>query len=257
MTEPSDAKYAHPGRIRFIVDSNLGLDEKSEPWKRFFAGNGITVDSSSDMPMIDAEIAAHRADLAFIPAADYHRLISKGDWYYKGVAIAVSKYTGQPSLDSVLVVKKDDPARSLDDLAGAAYGYINKSCSSSYFPPAMLLAASGRTLDFLNLRPVPPWQGQIDAVLSGQVRATMVLEDVWRTEPQNAERTRIIGRLADTKPPVVVAREGFDPALKSKLLGALLADMPKWRAVYGGFKPYYVADMEHWFHRLDRLPKGL
>ena len=38
-------------------------------------------------------------------------------------------------MPSVLVVRKDDPAESLMDLEGATYGYINKSCTSSYFPP--------------------------------------------------------------------------------------------------------------------------
>jgi ABC-type phosphate/phosphonate transport system substrate-binding protein len=257
MTNHSDGKDVSSGGVRFILDSNLGLNVNREPWKSFLAENCISAETSSDLTMIDAKIAAHEPDLAFIPAADYHRLTSKRDWYYKGVAIGVSKYTGQPSLDAVLVVKKNDPAESLDDLERAYYGYINKSCSSSYFAPAILLNASGRRFDFLDIRPVSPWQGQIDAVLSGLVRATMVPEDVWKTKPQNAEGTKIVGRLADTKPPVVVACQDFDPALKSKLLEALVEWMPEWSAVYGGFKPYYVADMEHWFHLLDQLPDGL
>jgi hypothetical protein len=257
MTNHSGSNEASSGGIHFILDANLGLDVKLESWKNFFAENGISTEASADLTLIDAKLAAHEPDLAFIPAADYHRLTRKRDWYYKGVAIAVSKYTGQPSLDAVLVVKKNDSAESLDDLKSASYGYINKSCSSSYFPPAILLNASGRRLDFLDIRPVAPWQGQIDAVLSGLVRATMVPGDVWTTKPQNAEVTKIIGRFVDTKPPVVVAREDLDPALKNQLLEALVDWLPEWSAVYGGFKPYYVADMEYWFHLLDQLPEGL
>jgi phosphonate transport system substrate-binding protein len=44
-------------------------------------------------------------------------------------------------------VKKDDPATSLDDLAKARYGYINRSCSSTYFPPAILLNRKSLNLD--------------------------------------------------------------------------------------------------------------
>jgi phosphonate transport system substrate-binding protein len=47
----------------------------------------------------------------------------------------------------LLVVKKDDPATSLDDLAKARYGYINRSCSSTYFPPAILLNRKSLNLD--------------------------------------------------------------------------------------------------------------
>jgi phosphonate transport system substrate-binding protein len=45
------------------------------------------------------------------------------------------------------VVRKDDPANSLDDLEGATYGIINRSCSSSYFPPALMLLEKGKTID--------------------------------------------------------------------------------------------------------------
>jgi ABC-type phosphate/phosphonate transport system substrate-binding protein len=92
-------------------------------------------------------VARHEPDIAFMPIADFHRLVAKGDDYYRGFAIATSKFTGTTNLPSVLVVRKDDPAASLNDLEGARYGYINKSCSSSYFPPAILLQKHGKKLD--------------------------------------------------------------------------------------------------------------
>jgi ABC-type phosphate/phosphonate transport system substrate-binding protein len=92
-------------------------------------------------------VAEHKPDISYLPVADLHRLVAAGDNHYRGLAIATSKFTGTTHLPSVLVVRKDDPATNLNDLAGAKYGYINKSCSSSYFPPAILLARQGKTLD--------------------------------------------------------------------------------------------------------------
>jgi len=53
-------------------------------------------------------------------------------------------------------------------------------------PPAILLGQQGKKFDdFLNIVPTASWQGQIDAVIAKQVRATMVPEDTWRTNPAN------------------------------------------------------------------------
>src|SRR2546423_1097276 len=44
------------------------------------------------------------------------------------------------------------------------------------------------------MRPVKAWQGQIDSVVDGEIRSTMVPEDVWRTTSGNAETTKVIDR---------------------------------------------------------------
>src|SRR5271156_4852961 len=166
----------------FLLDKNLGFSVDEKPWPGILSAAGIKTVETTDLPHLDDMVAKHEPDIAFMPIADFHRLVAKGDDHYRGFAIATSKFTGTTNLPSVLVVRKDDPAASLNDLEGARYGYINKSCSSSYFPPAILLQKQGKKLDdFLKLMPTAAWQGQIDAVVSKEVRATMVPEDVWKT----------------------------------------------------------------------------
>jgi phosphonate transport system substrate-binding protein len=156
------------------------------------------------------------------------------------------------------VVRSDDPATGVDDLAGADYGFINTSCTSSYFSPAILLTGLGKTWNsFLHFVPVPAWQGQIDAVVSKKVRATMVLEDVWRATPENAESTKVIGRYDNCKPPVVIAHKDLDNDTRGTLLDALVAWEPDWDGIFGGLKPYYYADVHPFFHDLDQLPAGI
>ena len=245
----------------FLLDGNLGLPAGERPWSDILSAAGIEATSSTDLARIDEMVANHEPDIAYIPTADFHRLIGKGDRHYRGLAIATSKFTGQPTLRSLLVVREDDPANGLDDPSGSKYRYINKSCSSSYFPPALLLQRKGRKLeDFLRIaqvKPGPTWQGQIDAVVSGEVRATMVLEDVWKSSPKNEQDTKIIGEYAGGKPPVVVVREGLDEATCRTLLDALLTWTPIWDAVYGAFRPFYYADVHAFFHELDQLPESL
>jgi ABC-type phosphate/phosphonate transport system substrate-binding protein len=247
--------------LSFLLDSNLGLPTGEKPWSEILAAASVTVEQTNDLVYIDEEIAAHNPDIAYIPTADFHRLFRNGDRYYRGLAIATSKFTGGTALRSLLIVRKDDPANSLDDLYGATYGYINKSCSSSYFPPAILLKRQGKKLnEFLQLRPTnpgPTWQGEIDAVVSKEVRTTMVLEDVWKSLPKNAENTKIIGDYVGGTAAVVVVREGLDEAICKTLLDALLATTPPWEAVYGGFRPFYYADVHRFFHDLNELPSDM
>ena len=245
-------------KLRFILDSNLGLDVKAEPWRSFLSEHGVECLASSDLPRIDAKIYAHEADIAFMPIGDFHRMTGKGDRYYRGFVIATSKFLGTTDLPSVWVVRKDDSASSWEDLEGSAYGYINKSCSSSYFPPAIVLNRKGKTLDkFLKIQPTKAWQGQIDAVVAKEVRSTMVPEDVWKTTPANAETTRIIGRYDQAKPALIVASHDLDETFSRKFFDLLVSWEPKWEAVYGAFTPYYYADVQHFFHDLNELPRGM
>lgn len=244
--------------LSFVLDQNLGLPASDEPWKTTFAAAGITAEETTDLAAIDAALEKHEPDIAYVPTADFHRLVRSGDQFYRGLAIATSKFTGDPRQSSLLVVRADDPGTDLDDLSGADYGYINTSCTSSYFSPAILVTRLGKTWDkFLNFIPVPPWQGQIDAVVARKVRATMVLEDVWKATPSNAESTKVIGRYDNCKPPVVIARKDLDPHTRTTLLDALVGWEPDWSGIFGGLKPYYYADVHPFFHDLDQLPAGM
>lgn len=240
--------------IVFLIDTNLGLPVEETPWPAFMAAHDIRTLSTTDLVRLDQMVVAHEPDVAFLPIADFHRLVARGDSHYRGLAIATSKFTGTTNLPSVLVVRKDDPANALLDLEGAKYGYINKSCSSSYFAPAILLQRHGRSLGgFFELVPTAPWQGQIDAVVANRVRATMVPEDIWQTSSANASTTRIVDRYDNATPAVVVVRHDLDEALCRALLDALVTWVPRWEAVYGAFRPFYRADVHRFFHDLELL----
>jgi hypothetical protein len=96
------------------------------------------------------------------------------------LVIATSKFSGKPAQRTLLVVRQDDQANNLDDLEGSTYGYLNRSCSSSFFPPAIMLHEKGKKLEtFFELKQVAGWQDRLDAVVAKSIRATMILEDAW------------------------------------------------------------------------------
>lgn len=244
--------------LTFLIDENLGLDPAEEPWRELFARSGITATCTTDLPALDRDVAAHEPDLVFMPIADFYRVLASGDHHYHGLAMVTSKYTGATNLPSVLVVRNDDPATCLADLAGASFGYINSSCTSSYYALAILLHRLGRSLaHFGELRPTAPWQGQIDAVISGQVRATMVLEDVWRTTASNAEATKIIDRYDGATGAVIVTRDALEGPAVQALHDTLLAWRPEPGALFGGFAPFTDTAVAAFFEDLAQLPATL
>ncbi|MGD9619411.1 MAG: phosphate/phosphite/phosphonate ABC transporter substrate-binding protein [Mycolicibacterium sp.] len=241
----------------FLVDTNLGLPVDERPWPEILRAAGIVTTSTTDLAELDASIERHEPDFAFTPVPGFHRLLARGDRCYRGLAIVTSKFTGRTHLPSVLVVRNDDPAAAVEDLRGAAYGYINKSCTSSYFSAAILLQKHGERLDeFFDLHPTKPWQGQIEAVKSGAVRATMVPEDVWRSTPANAVDTKVIDRYNNPTGPAIIVRCGLDDAVVKALRDALLEWQPEMSAIYGPFKPFRDADVADFFRDLDCLPVG-
>jgi len=255
VSNKSSETTTHP--IKFILDQNLELPVDEKPLSEILSQAGIVTEETKDLVHIDQMLADHGPDIAYIPGADFCVMLRKGNQYYRGLAISTSKFTGEPTQRTLLVVRKDDPANSFDDLAGAEYGYMNKSCSSSYFPPAIMLHQQGKKLDeFFKIQVVPGWQPRVDAVLSKAIRATMILEDVWKTTPKNAQNTKIIGQYELCPPAILVVHKKLDEKICKTLLDYLLTWQPEWKNVYGAFRPYYFADVETFYHDLSELPEN-
>jgi ABC-type phosphate/phosphonate transport system substrate-binding protein len=250
---PSDKQTRSP--IKFVLDKNLNLPTDQEPWVGMLKASGIKAHATTDLVRIDQLLADNGPDIAYIPGGDFCRLILRGNPHYQGLVIATSKFTGEPYQRTLLVVRKDDPAKSLDDLAGSAYGYMNKSCSSSYFPPAMMLNRQGKNFEqFLKLVEVPGWQNRVDAVVAKKIRSTMILDDVWKMTPSNEQTCKIIGEMDHCPPAILAVDKRLDIETVGKLREQALSYIPSWQTVYGSFRHYYYADVQSFTHYLSELP---
>ena len=245
-------------QLAFVLDTNLELPTDKEPWKDILANAGITTELSRDLVKIDSLLAEDGPDLAYTPGADFCRMLIRGNSHYDGLVIATSKFTGQPSQRTLLVVRQDDRAKGIEDLEGAAYGYMNQSCSSSYFPPAILLNNVGKDMtSFWKGQQVAGWQTRVDAVVSQDIRATMILEDVWKMDPKNAETCKIIGQMDGCPPAILMVKKTVDPKSVSNLREHLLLWMPDWETTYGAFRPFVYADVQTFSHLMSKLPADI
>jgi phosphonate transport system substrate-binding protein len=192
-------------------------------------------------------------DFSYLPSSNCFFL---RDAPYRGIVSAMTGITKRAAQSSVFVVAKESPATSWHELRGKRLGYINTYCTTSYFSPSVLLGREGLVLkDFFNAFPVAAWQGQIDAVLSGGIDATMVYEDVWLAQPSSAERTKVLARLDDLPTPPFIVRADMDETLVDQLKQTLLGLTGHSKdALYAGFTEFQDARMQRWFADLAALP---
>jgi phosphonate transport system substrate-binding protein len=212
------------------------------------------VTSFRDLGELTAGLRSQLFDFSYLPVAN---LFFLRDAPFRGLASAVSPRTSLACQSSVLIVGKESPVTDWRQLQGKRLGYINTYCTTSYFAPAILVAREGLALtSFFDAFPVAPWQGQVDAVVDGQIDATMVFEDVWLATPQNADRTKIIARMDDLPTPAVVAASDLDTGVSARLQNTLLG-LPRdgsAHVLYAGFAAYEEGLTQRFFKELSALP---
>lgn len=236
-------------------DANLELPLSEPYWRQFFQTERCEIASLDDLDELTVALLSHQADFAYLPSANFFFLRNDRTWH--GLASALSPRTKLPSQNSVLVVKRTNPATSWEQLKSARLGYINTYCTTSYFAPSILLARAGLALnEFFDAFAVAPWQGQIDAVIGGEIDATMVYEDVWLAQPRNATETRVIARIDGLPTPPVIAAENLESGFISRLTRALVGCKPVASPgmLYAGFASYQDMRMRRFFAELEQVP---
>ncbi|WP_109476218.1 PhnD/SsuA/transferrin family substrate-binding protein [Paraburkholderia sp. C35] len=241
--------------LTFLLNKNLDFPITDEPWTSLLSAAGMSAEATTDIPKMNQLLAEGVPDMAYVPGAGFCVMMRKGISHYRGLVIATSKFSGQPAQRTLLVVRHDDQASCLDDLEGSTYGYLNRSCSSSFFPPAIMLHEKGKKLEtFFTLKQVPGWQDRVDAVIAQSIRATMILEDVWKMTPENAQTTKVIGEYHTCVPAVLIVRKDLRSDVVTTFQEHLLSYRPDWKNVYGAFRPFYFADIQTFYHQLCQLP---
>lgn len=241
-------------RLAGAFDANLRFPFDASAWEAFVRQSGCETTTYTDLALLTTALRNGSYAFAYLPSANCFYLRNAP---YVGVASAVTAVTRLPRQTSVFVVARDNPATDWRQLRGKRYGYINTFCTTSYFAPSILLAADGFALtSFFDAFPVAPWQGQIDAVVKGSIAATMVYEDVWIANPDNAKTTKVLARISDLPTPAVIVDAGMDPSDQAGLKHVLFAMSGggATNALYSGFADYQEASMQRFFTELAALP---
>jgi phosphonate transport system substrate-binding protein len=230
-------------------DANLLLPVDDPTWREFLGRHGLRAAGYTDMAALTTDLKRDVKAVAYLPAANYFYL--RDDPSYEPVASALYAADQSPNLSSVLVVTKASGITTLEQLRGRRLGYVHRYCTTSWFAPALLLSENHAAIAdfFAALVPIPPYQGQIDAVVSGQVDATMVQENVWLATPANAATTRVIAREDNLPTPLVIVAVNAPGEFKKELGQLVLSHRPPITpaTLFAGFVPYQRQQVEEFF----------
>ncbi|GBE44011.1 ABC transporter, phosphonate, periplasmic substrate-binding protein [bacterium BMS3Bbin10] len=158
--------------------------------------------------------------------------------------LAVPVYKGKPLYNSYIIVPKDSPYRTLDDLKGKVFAFSDPESNSGFLYPQFLLATRGTKPQnffrqtFFTYNHAETVEAVADQVADGGAVDSYIWEYLQILRPEIAARTRVIKiSPAFGFPPLVSSKRTEAKAverMKSVLLG--MSEEPEGRQFLAGFK---------------------
>jgi len=177
------------------------------------------------------EFAEGKVDVAFMCGLPYATMADSPACPFELLAAPVllgARYQHKPIYFSDVIVRRDSPYTSFDDLRGCTWAYNQSESHSGWNIVCYSLLKRGETPDYFgNLIETGSHQRSIAAVLAGQAHATaidsQVLDVLLASDRAIAAQLRVIDMLGPSSiPPVVIART-VDQGLKHAMQDVLLA----------------------------------
>ncbi|WP_341280402.1 phosphate/phosphite/phosphonate ABC transporter substrate-binding protein [Paenibacillus sp. FSL H8-0537] len=214
-TEPAPTTSTDTGyvpttlTVQFVPSQNADtLEAKAKPLEKLLGdklGIPVKVSVSTDYNTIIEAMASKKVDVGFLPPTAYVLAKEKGaaEVILQAQRFGVNDETGAPTdqlvdfYKSLIVVKKDSPIQSVEELKGKKIAYQNVTSSAGFVWPAALLMDKGLN-PLSDVQPVTVKghdQGVI-AVLNGDVDAAAIFQDarntVMKDYPTVFEDTRVL-----------------------------------------------------------------
>jgi phosphonate transport system substrate-binding protein len=143
--------------------------------------------------------------------------------------LAVPVFEGEPLYRAYLIVHKDSPIRSLEELQGKVFAYADPDSNTGYAVPRQMVHELGRNPDgffrhtFFTYSHTETIEAVAERVADGAAVDSYVWEYLHRNEPRLTDNTRIIRRSQTFGFPPLVYRIGIDEELRARMTDALLA----------------------------------
>lgn len=227
----SASAVEHPLKVAItpvLVERNVDMNKRLIEYIGRKAGVPVDIVQRKTYQEVFDLIEQRQVDIAFVCTVPY--IIGK-EKFGMGL-LAVPKADGKPLYYSYVIVPKDSPAKSIEDLKGKLYAYSDQLSNSGYLYPRYRLAKAGYSPKHFFRKWVLTYShtASIEAVSSGLVDGASVDSYIYNLisfmHPELTSKTRII----EVSPPFgftpVVVRANFPPKLKSRIRSALV-DMEK------------------------------
>lgn len=176
------------------------------------------------------QIARGQIDIAFMCGLPYATLSETSACPFQLLAAPIlhgERYQHRPIYFSDVIVRKESPYTSFDDLGGCAWALNQRASHSGWNVVVYSLLESGKTPDFFGqLIETGSHLNSISYVLNGQADATaidsQVLDVFLAQNPPAAAALRVLAMLGPSSiPPVVIARS-VDQSLRRDVQAVFL-----------------------------------
>ena len=158
--------------------------------------------------------------------------------------MSVPVYAGKPLYHSFVIVHKDSPYQSIEDLQGKVFAFSDPESNSGFLFPQTLLARRGTSPEehfrqtFFTYNHAETVEAVAEQVANGGAVDSYIWEYLNEHRPELTEKTRIIQKSPAFGFPPLVARNGVDPEIIHKMKAVLLgmANDPEGQEFLTGLK---------------------
>ncbi len=191
-------------------------------------------------------------DLAFICTGPY--AASRDKFGFE--ALATPQVRGQPFYQSYLIVPKDSPFQTLEDLRGRVFAFTDPDSNTGAMVPRFWLAEAGETPESFFSKTIFTYShdNSILAVAKGLVDAAAVDGHQWeyfeRLRPADTSRTRVIRKSQPFGSPPLVASGRLRNDVRSEIQQLMLAmhtDPEGKRILENLLIDRFLAPREEWY----------
>lgn len=208
FTNPSEMVRKHEAFLEYLT-KKLGV-------KR------VTLQTAPDYSSILNQLVADKIDIAWLATMTSVDARKKPD-----VELLVKPIRfGSTSYRGIIIARQDSGIRSLKDLKGKKFAWVEKESASAYiFPKAMLLEANiDPDKDFSEVAYLGKHDAAVYSVLLGKYDACACYDDARNTlkDPSKVNELTIIGRTQDICNEPIVVRKTLPADLIEKIKQALL-----------------------------------
>lgn len=142
--------------------------------------------------------------------------------------LAVPAYKGEPLYHSFIIVHRDSPYQTLDDLKGKVFAFSDPASNSGFLYPQSVLAARLETPEsffrqtFFTFSHAETIEAVAEQVADGGAVDSYIWEYMKAFRPEVAEQTRVIKRSPKFGFPPLVSRLGTEQAVVDRMRAVLI-----------------------------------
>lgn len=225
--------------VQFVPSQNADtLEAKAKPLEKLLGdrlGIPVKVSVSTDYNTIIEAMASKQVDVGFLPPTAYVLAKEKGaaEVILQAQRFGVDDATGAKTTElvdfykSMIIVKKDSPIKSIEDLKGKKIAYQNVTSSAGYvWPAAVLMDAQIDPLNDVTPLTVKGHDQAVISVLNDDVDAAAIFQDartlVSKDYPTVFEDTRVLTYTSKIPNDTISVRSDMDAAWVTKLQDAFI-----------------------------------